>query len=251
MDDLDPKFFYTGLVASVFSALKAVTPDAEPYARFIGLSGEPALELGCGEGDVLIELRRRGLDVDGLDSSPDMLERCRARAADAGVDVTLYDQPIEEMDIPRRYRSIFLAGATFNLLPTDELAEHALSRMRAHLEGGGLCLVPLMLPDPISESELGVPREAVSGDTTMRVRTLSQDWNAEARLHTVVLRYELSSGEKHTVVERPWILHWHSQEQFAVLAAKAGFTVAAVLDGTGEPAPADAKEFGVVLAGAT
>jgi hypothetical protein len=50
MEPVDPKLFYTGLVAQLYGALKSVSPDPEPYARFIGVSGEPALELGCGDG---------------------------------------------------------------------------------------------------------------------------------------------------------------------------------------------------------
>lgn len=39
----------------------------------------PAQELGCGDGDPLHELRRRSLEVDGVDSSADVLERSDAR----------------------------------------------------------------------------------------------------------------------------------------------------------------------------
>ncbi|WP_407061585.1 methyltransferase domain-containing protein [Actinomadura napierensis] len=41
------------------------------------------MELGCGDGDPLLELRRRGLDVDGVDSSADKLERLGRRARES------------------------------------------------------------------------------------------------------------------------------------------------------------------------
>src|SRR4051794_24900290 len=68
--------FYTGIVAEIYAPLRSRVPDPEPYARFIAASGEPALELGCGTGDPLLDLRARGLDVEGLDASADMLARC-------------------------------------------------------------------------------------------------------------------------------------------------------------------------------
>ena len=46
--------------------------------------------LGCGDGDPLLALRAEGLDVEGLDSSADMLDRCRVRADAAGLDVVLH-----------------------------------------------------------------------------------------------------------------------------------------------------------------
>ena len=143
---MDPSQFYTGLVAELYAPLKSSSADPEPYAQFIAESGEPALELGCGDGEPLIDLRRRGLDVEGLDASADMLERCRHAAARAGVAVELHHQLMQEMDLPRRYRSIFIAGPTFNLLPSDSEARLALSRIRDHLEVGGSALIPLFIP---------------------------------------------------------------------------------------------------------
>jgi hypothetical protein len=49
---------------------------------------------------------------------------------------------MEDMDLGRRYRSIYLAGATFNLLVDDATAGAALGRIAAHLEPGGVAPVP-------------------------------------------------------------------------------------------------------------
>ncbi|MEU8306257.1 class I SAM-dependent methyltransferase [Actinomadura sp. NPDC048955] len=74
---MDAADFYTGIVAELYGPLKSFSQDPEPYAAFIEQSGTPALELGCGDGDPLHELRARGLEVEGVDSSADMLERLR------------------------------------------------------------------------------------------------------------------------------------------------------------------------------
>lgn len=67
-DAVRPADFYTGIVADLYSPLKGVSFEPEPYAAFVAEAGEPGLELGCGDGDPLIELRRRGLQVEGVDS---------------------------------------------------------------------------------------------------------------------------------------------------------------------------------------
>ena len=45
------------------------------------------------------------------------------------------------------------------------------------------------------------------------------------------------------MLERPWVLHWHTQEGFRALAEAAGLSVAAVLDPSGGPATEDADVF--------
>ena len=122
----DPACFYTGLVADLYASLRAVDPEPATYERFIRRYGEPALELACGDGDPLLELLALGLDVHGLDASADMLARCRARAAAMGLEPTLFLEKMQTMRLPFHYRSIFLAGGSFNLLPDDATGSQTL-----------------------------------------------------------------------------------------------------------------------------
>ena len=240
----DPASFYTGLVAELYRHLRSADPDPEPYARFVEVSGEPALELGCGDGDPLLDLRARGLDVEGLDASLDMVERCRRAAGDRGLDVVVHHASFESMDLGRRYRSIYLAGPTFNLRPDDETARRALERIRAHLEPGGSALVPLFVPEPVPPGDIGSSRQAVGPDgATMRVTVVSADRDVAERRQTTVLRYELVRDDEAQVVERPWLLHWFEQDRFARLAADAGLSVHAVLAPDGTAAAPDADTF--------
>ncbi len=245
MDPTDPALFYTGLVAELYAPLRAAGPiDPEPYARFIAASGQPALELGCGDGDPLLDLRERGIDVEGLDSSPDMLARCRVAAAERGVAVTLHQMSMAAMELPRRFRSIYLAGPTFNLLVDDDTAWHALARIRAQLEPQGSALIPLFVPRTVPAGAIGVPRTHVTEDgTTMRLTVVSSVRDDDARLQTTVLRYELESHGHLVSEERPWLLHWHTQEGFRQLAGDAGLLVADVVAPSGGPAAPDASQF--------
>jgi hypothetical protein len=245
VDAVEPSLFYTGLVAELYAPLRSSgAPNPEPYLRFVGASGEPALELGCGDGDPLLDLRARGIDVEGLDSSPDMLARCRVAAAERGLVVTLHEASIESMELPRRYRSIYLAGATFNLIVDDDTAWRALTRIRAHLEPGGSALIPLFIPEPIPADALGAPKTHLTDDgRTMRCTVLTVERDEAARLQTTVLRYELEAGDEHQVVERPWVLHWHTQDGFRQLVSDAGLLVGGIVDPDGHPAAPDASQF--------
>ena len=238
----EPASFYTGLVSELYRPLRGSDPDPEPYARFIELTGQPALELGCGDGDPILELRRRGLDVDGVDSSAEMLDRLRSRADEQGIDVVVHHQRMESLDLgERRYRTIYLAGPTFNLLPDDETATKALAAIRRHLAEGGAALIPLFIPPPVADKHIGRAKEGVDEHgAPIRFRITAAHRDETNRRQETMTRYERGDDE---VLERPWILHWHTQDGFRDLAAAAGLETVAVLGGDGEPAADDATEF--------
>ncbi len=92
--------FYTGIVTDVYAALRSTTFDAGRYLEFVRDAGQPALELGCGDDGPFLELLRRGIDIDGVDSSQDMLDRCQAQADIEGLRIATYCQPMQDLALP-------------------------------------------------------------------------------------------------------------------------------------------------------
>ena len=179
-----------------------------------------------------------------MDSSADMLERCRRRAASEGLDVVTHHQKMEELDLPRKFASIFLAGPTFTLLPDDDIALGALSRIRDHLKADGTAMIPLYIPEPTPPEQFGRANETTSPDgASLRVTYVSQKRDETHRTQQTVLRYERHRDDEHTMVERTWTLHWHTQTAFASLAHRAGLRVADVRSHEGDPVTSDATYF--------
>jgi hypothetical protein len=177
-----------------------------------------------------------------------MLAKLRRTAAEAGIEVVVHHAAIEQMDLGRTYRSIFLAGPTFNLIVDDATAARALGRIRDHLDPAGAALVPLFIPAPVPQRHLGVAREHIDDrNRILRFSAISAERDDASRRQTTVVRYEVVDGDDTQVIERPWVLHWHTQEGFAELAVDAGLRVEAVLAGDGSRAPSDATEFAFVL----
>ncbi|MGY1751895.1 class I SAM-dependent methyltransferase [Blastococcus sp. SYSU D01042] len=245
---MHPADFYTGIVAELYAPLRSTPTAPALWAAVVRRYGEPALELGCGDGDPLLALRREGLDVEGVDSSADMLARCRAAAARTGVEVTLHHQRMEALDLPGRYRTVFLAGPTWNLLPDDATASAALRAVRRHLTDDGTAVVPLFVPAPATDAELGRTREAQGLDgALLRFSVRSQEHDERTRTQRSVLRYERHEDGGSTVEDRTWTLHWYTRAGFRALADAAGLRTAAVLDPAGRPAAADSTAATFVL----
>ncbi len=219
--------FYTGIVPEIYTALRGTTFDAGRYLDFVAEAGQPALELGCGDDGPFFELLRRGIDVDGVDSSQDMLDRCRARAGTENLRARTYCQPMQELSVPRTYRAIYLAGPTFNLLPDDDTAFRALQRMAAHLHPDGQAMVPLWIPEPTPEENLGSVREARTTDGALARYTIeSEEYDRTLRTRRTRTRYELQRDDQVERMDRVWTIHWHDPDQFVDLARSAGLVVA-------------------------
>lgn len=245
---MDPSNFYTGIVAELYEPLKSTNQKWEPCAQFIARSGQPALELGCGDWEPIVDLRRNGFDVDGIDSSADMLDRCAEKAAQMGLKVSLFQQRMEELDLPRKCRSIYLAGPTFTLLPNDETALRALQRIRHHLADDGSALVPLFIPSPAPQSQIGKIHEVLAEDgAVLRFSMLSEERDDAPRVQRRSLRYEKHFNGASVVEDRTWVLHWHTQSGFRELAEAAGLVVTAVTDGEGRTPAIDAEDFKFIL----
>jgi hypothetical protein len=151
---------------------------------------------------------------------------------------------MQDLDLARRYRSVYLAGPTFNLLPTDDDALSALGRIGRHLATDGTALIPLFVPSPTCAEALGRSKETTD-DTgaTIRVAPIAETRDEVARTQVTTLRYERIDGPDHVVEERPWTLHWHTPEGFGSLVERAGLRTVAVLDPAGGRVAPDAEAF--------
>jgi SAM-dependent methyltransferase len=132
-----PQIWHYGLVARHWAEFVVEGgKEAQYFKKWIEDSGQPALDLGCGSGRLLIPLLHAGLDVDGCDFSADMLAVCRERAEKEGLSPRLYEQAMHELDLPRRYRTIYSCGVV-GLGGERQLTRQAMQRCYEHLRPGG------------------------------------------------------------------------------------------------------------------
>lgn len=137
MIDTTPQTWHYGLIARHW-AEKNLTfePEGPLYRRMVETYGVPALELGCGTGRIFVPMMQAGLEVDGCDISADMLALCRERAESLGYTPNLYAQPNHELDLPRRYRTIYACGV-IGIGGDKGKTLQAMRRVYDHLRPGG------------------------------------------------------------------------------------------------------------------
>jgi SAM-dependent methyltransferase len=138
--DDKPLVWHYGLMAERWGEFLREAPELPFFRREIERHGEPVLDLACGAGRLLIPLLAAGVDVDGCDISPDMLEQCRKAAEAAGFRPTLSAQPMHDFRLARRYRTIYICDS-LGLSGSREHDLATLRRCREHLQDGGALLV--------------------------------------------------------------------------------------------------------------
>jgi len=106
----------------------------------------PVLDLGCGTGRVLIPLLEAGVDADGVDLSPAMLDRLRAKAAKQDFHPRLLAADMRDFTLPRLYARVLCA---FNAFAHCETLEDQLATLRCcreHLAPGGALVLHISYP---------------------------------------------------------------------------------------------------------
>jgi hypothetical protein len=136
-----PDDLYHGLAVSTWDVWRDETagwPDRSLYLDVIRRFGEPVLDLLCASGRLLLDYLGEGVDIEGLDGSGEMLAVVREKARRLGLpEPTLHHQGLEELELPRRYRTILGASSAIQLVTDPGSARRTMHRIVEHLEPGG------------------------------------------------------------------------------------------------------------------
>jgi ubiquinone/menaquinone biosynthesis C-methylase UbiE len=232
-----PDYEYHGMVAEFWDLFRGDTSNWEDrffYLDLVKKYGQPVLDVGCGTGRILLDFMGQGIDIDGVDNSPDMLALCRQKAEKMNLRPKLYQQEMTELSMPRRYQTILVPSSSFQLLLDLRLPPAAMKRFHDHLLPGGVLAMPFMTlwkqGDPLeSESSREVTRP--EDNATVR-RWQHSRFDPDTDLEHTIDRYEVILGGKVVASEehrQSPATRSYTQEQAVALYREAGFKDVQVL----------------------
>lgn len=145
MDDYDPMTSFGAEAAEAYDTDLRRTDTAETVEFLVALAGNgPALELAVGTGRVALPLAARGVRVDGIDLSPEMVAKLRSKPGGDAIAVSIGD--FADVPVDGSYRLIYLVFNTlFNLLSQDDQVR-CFERVAAHLTEDGSFVVEAFVP---------------------------------------------------------------------------------------------------------
>lgn len=240
--------FYQGFPALYYDAFFCELDESELrfYKQIIESSGDPAIEIACGTGRLLLPLIQAGCSVEGFDSSQEMLELCKQKAEQMHIEPILYQQQMQSLTLPKKYGCLFSALGSFQQLSNLDDAYAALKRFHQHLLPHGKLVIYLYLPW-YNAPEFG-KWHAHEPITLQDGKSLHV---AEKTIHDPIeqqlfmsYRYQLKeNGKIIATEEKDMAIRWYSRHEFELMLLSVGFNSIEVYNGYDNTGPADVMIF--------
>jgi SAM-dependent methyltransferase len=206
--------------------------DVGFYVEEATRAAGPVLELGCGTGRILVPIARAGCTIVGLDSSRQMLERCRANLTrePAAVQqrVTLHQRDMHDPDLGKTTFPLIIAPfRVFQHLTTIEAQLRLLTTVARHLAPQGRFVFDVFNPRfAILVSADGTEREDTPETRLPDGRVFRRSYRiARVRWVDQVSESELIyyvDGERYV---QAFEMRWFLPAELQHLLARAGFRV--------------------------
>lgn len=227
--------YYGELCTEVYDLTKKIGQsfdgDIEYYRERLKDCNGRILEAMVGSGRVIIPLLESGLNIEGVDYSPEMLASCRLRCEALELNTNLYEADLKELNLPYKYEAIIIPGGSFLLIENREEAIQVLKRLYEHLEIGGRLILDLFLPDnDWNSDDLGkwVGSSLVhclNGDIiTMESKCTEVDLFFNQNKVSLLKYEKWRNGELIQTELQRFAIRWYSVEEFKFMLESIGFT---------------------------
>jgi SAM-dependent methyltransferase len=189
----------------------------DPVVSFLAaLAGDgDALELGIGTGRIALPLSRRGVRVHGIELSPAMAARLRAKPGAEGIGVTIGD--FATTRVGRTFRLAYLVFNTIMNLTTQDEQVECFRSVAAQLEPGGCFVIEVMVP----ELQRLPPGETIRPFTVSPARLGFDEYDIAAQ--GVVSHHYRAEGGRLEIFSVPFRYVWPAE--LDLMARLAGMTL--------------------------
>jgi SAM-dependent methyltransferase len=192
-------------------------PDPAPAVEFLaGLAGGgPVLELAIGSGRVALPLAERGIVVEGIEASPEMVALLRGKPGGDAIQVVMGD--MADVGVAGPYPLVYLVFNTLFNLTGAGRQEDCFRNVARVLAPGGAFVVEAFVPDPadFDRDEQQVQVRSVTEDS-VAVRLHQYDRAAQTFVRQTIT---FSNG---SVQLQPFGMHYRWPAQIDELATAAG-----------------------------
>jgi SAM-dependent methyltransferase len=223
--------------AKYYDLVHAELKDDIPLVLTLAGQGKgPILELGCGTGRLLLPLARAGYEVIGLDNSPAMLAKAKARlSAESGKvqkRVTLIEADMTDFNLNEHVGLVIIPYNT--LLHLEPAAmQKALQRIGSHMDDNGRLFIdvvnPMLAAQTPDDHMLTLERVMTDPESGEMVVQMAASWvKLQQQILHITWLFDASPPEggaiHRTVVEADY--HYLYPHEIELMLKTAGFRMA-------------------------
>jgi SAM-dependent methyltransferase len=214
-------------------------PDVDFYVEEAQTASGKVLELGCGTGRILIPVARTGKEITGVDSSPRMLARCRARLGEEQAEIrknaTLIEADMRTLDLGDRFSIVTIPFRPFQHLITVSEQIATLQAIHRHLEPGGRLVFDVFNPnlkylveDRTHEREDTAEVALPDSRTFRRTGRVAAVHIADQYSEVELIYYVRDADGNTQRLVHGFLMRWYWRHELEHLLARCGFRVKAV-----------------------
>lgn len=216
-----PEVIGAGMHRAVDAAKDDVT-DLLALASEHGVEPRRALDVACGIGRHAVELADAGLDVDGVDISPEYVESARERAAEAGVSDRTSFQVQDMRDVAALEGDYDVVLHWFAFGYYEEAANEALAEaLRERVARNGVLVMGLDNKDAVLGEYQG--SAARLRDGVLKVERSEYD-PVSGRLEALITKFRTGEDGYEFVGEVTWDTRLYAPAEIRRLLERAGFS---------------------------
>jgi SAM-dependent methyltransferase len=198
--------------------------DVEFYMDRLESCKGPILEPATGTGRILIPLLEKGLNVDGFDSSKDMLKIFENNCRKRNLNPKLFEAKMESFSVDTKYDAIIVPTGTFLLLHKRADSIKALKNFYEHLSNGGRLILDISLQTDISMGRVSTRIwECLNGD----IITLENKIVEVDHINQYTISYGRYEKWREGVLLQTELEHfplrWYGVEEFKLILEGIGF----------------------------
>ena len=206
-----------------------VSENDVSYYRELGLRCGSALEMGVGTARVALELARAGVEVWGIDNSPNMLKEAKKKIKKESdvvqTRVKLFEADMKNFNLSRTFPLVYIPSSTIQHCAKQKDQLSCLMTINKHLSKNGLLAFNLILPSATYNNSLRFIGKVTQNDITI-MRFISYQPNMQEKLLEVLLLFEVyRNGEMTKRFFDSSVIGMISKLEMLLLLEKAGFRV--------------------------
>jgi SAM-dependent methyltransferase len=198
------EFYSDGARYDLHHSRHAFAADIPFYIGQAHKRGEPILELGCGTGRITIPIAKEGMEVWGLDVSPQMLATARKKSDALGLSINWVQADCRDFHLGQKFNLIFYPfNSIQHLLDLGDL-EACLACVKEHLAPTGKFIVDIfnpslgkLLTDHSQITEI-TQYPAPDGNGVIKVLE-SHSYRRDSQILEVLWHYRREDGRTETI----------------------------------------------------